>query len=394
MSEQPITPELLNAIRESLPAFDPNRISGSSDGNIAKKIESDSMTWTRISIIIFEIIFVLFLLYVGYLIYKHPSGINISTNRVQILDAFFYILIALFMFYLLCSKGKYHSFDLPFDLPLPTGWTPPTTKQINYASLVLMFLLILLYFVFNCIWLVKAGVKDITLQTYFLLLIASLTSLIPLFIIEYNYDDINENKTYSSLLIMLFALGSMISGALMILDPNFISEYVNNTMIFSKDVKDDKQLEVYNFVIIVSGFLTMLIIFPIINILVNGLNAQISIIFLVIISILILILAIYLCVMTKKLFSTTEYPKILNATTTLLSIGIVALFLGTFSTVEIWNRTKNPQTKIPKIPLLSSIKSLGMPVFVIKFGICCIAVAQCLIGYFLYPLYETPTTSE
>ena len=277
------------------------------------------------------------------------------------------------MFYLFCSKGKYHS----FDLPLPTDWTP-TTKQITYASLVLMFLLILLYFVFNCIWLVKAGVKDINLQTYFLLLIASLTSLIPLFIIEYNYDYDNENKTYSSLLIMLFALGSMISGALMILDPNFMSEYVNNTMNFSKDVKSDKQLELYNVVIMVSGFLTVLIIFPIINILIKGLNAEISIVFLVIISILIVISAIYLIFMTDTLFS-TGYPTILNATTTLLSIGIVAILVGLMYFLH---------------NSMSVDKSLGKPLLVIKFGICCIAVAQCLIGYFLYPLYETPTTSE
>ena len=148
-------------------------------------------------------------------------------------------------------------------------------------------------------------------------------------------------------------------------------------MNFSKDVKSDKQLELYNVVIMVSGFLTVLIIFPIINILIKGLNAEISIIFLVIISILIVISAIYLFFMTDTLFS-TGYPTILNATTALLSIGIEAILVGLMYFLH---------------NSMSVDKSLGKPLLVIKFGICCIAVAQCLIGYFLYPLYETPATS-
>lgn len=350
----------------TLPGFDLNRLSGSTDdtliGRIDNEIESGSMTWTRKAIIVCEILFVLALLFIGEVIYQYNTGINVSTNTIQNLDAVFYILIALFCGFLIRWSGK-------------------IANGVSYSGMVLMLMLILIYFVLNCIWLIKAGVKDLTPLTYTFLLIASLTSLIPLFIIEYNYsNEMPENKkTYSSLLIILYALGSMIGGALMILDPDFMTEYLYNTLNFSKDNKGNKSLHDYSHVFMWLSTLTMIVIIPIMNILVKGKNAKYSIYFLVIVNFFILIFSFYLLVKTKKLFLTETDTKIITVTLVLLCIGIFALVVGTALTI------KNAR---------SGTGGMDMPMICTKLGICCIACAQFLIGYYLYLPYVTPPSTN
>jgi len=354
-----------------------NRIESGGDGSrIVSGKESGSITNTRIIIIVCEILFVLFLLFIGYIIYKHNSAINISSKVVQILDAILYLIIALFMFYLLYSKGKYH----PFGLDIPYYSVSLTTLQTTKILMGFMFLLILLYFVFNCIWLVKDDdINDFNLATYAFLLVASLTSLIPLFIIQYNYDNDNEKKTYLSLLTFLFALGSMIGGALMVWDPTFMTEYLYNTFNFSKDNKGNKPLNDYGHVFMWLSTLIMIVIIPIMIILVNGTSAKYSIYFLVIVNFFIFIFSFYLLVKTKKLFLTETDTKIITVTLVLLCIGIFALVVGTALTI------KNAR---------SVTGDMDMPIICTKLGICCIACAQFLIGYYLYLPYVTPPSTN
>lgn len=334
-------------------------------GDIVTRIESDkesdSITWTRKAIIVCEILFVLALLFIGYIIYQYNTGINVSTNTIQNLDAILYLIIALFCIFLIRWSGK-------------------MGNGVSYSGMGLMLIIVLIYFVLNCIWLIKAGVTDLNPLTYTFLLIASLTSLIPLFIIEYNYsNEIPKTNTYSSLFTMLLALGSMIGGALMIWDPDFMTEYLYNTLNFSRDNKGNKSLDDYNHVFMLLSTLTMIVIIPIMNILVNGTTAKYSIYFLLIVNFFIFIFSFYLLVETKKLFSTATNTKIINVTLVLLLIGIFALVVGTGLTI------KNAR---------SVTGDIDMPIICTKIGICCIACAQFLIGYYLYPIYEIPSTTN
>jgi hypothetical protein len=347
--------EYTEQLVEKLNATD--RLGGGTDGSLGVRIESGSLTWTRKAIIACEILFVLALLFMGEVIYQHKTAINISQNIVHQVDALLYLIIAIFCLTLLTS-----------DVYIP------------YSGMFLILIIILLYFIFNCIWLVKAGVTDLNPLTYTFLLIASLTSLIPLFIIEYNDSMNNEDgKTLSSLLIILYALGSMIGGALMIWDPDFMTEYLYNTLNFSKDNKGNKSLDDYSHVFMWLSTLTMIVIIPIINILAKGTTAKYSIYFLVIVNFFIFIFSFYLLIKTKKLFSTATDTKIINVTLVLLSIGIFALVVGTALTI------KNAR---------SVTGDMDMPMICTKLGICCIACAQFLIGYYLYLPYVTPPSTN
>jgi uncharacterized membrane protein len=64
-----------------------------------------------------------------------------------------------------------------------------------------------------------------------------------------------------------------------------------------------------------------------------------------------------------------------------LFFGIICLLIGLVVIYGLYREN------------ISNEKIIDFAMIIIKAGICCIAVAQCLIGYYLYPLYETPTTS-
>jgi hypothetical protein len=332
-----------------------------------------------------ELVLIVVLLVISKVIYENKKTVaeGIALNRIQDCDAVFYILIevltVIVILFNYCIEQVLEQV-LTYYPSLPIN----TTKKIYYCILFLIVMLIILYFVFNCIWLVKDNVSNTNFNfgTYILLVITSLTCLIPIFIIFLinPFTNTQQNETtISSLSIILITIANLIGGSLMIWDPNFMIDIIYNTMHFSQDVKDNKQLELYNWALIVSSFLTIVIIIPIMIILVKGKNANYSFKFLVLFTILTVISSIYL-LMNLSLFSKAS-SSVINMTQKFLFFGIICLLIGLVVIYGLYREN------------VSNEKIIDFAMIIIKAGICCIAVAQCLIGYYLYPLYETPTTS-
>jgi hypothetical protein len=376
--------ELLDEIGK-LPGLNADRLSDSTDGRIENEIESGSIT-NRIIIIVCEILFVLFLLYIGEVIYN-KTNINISSKHVHRLDAILYLMIALFMFFLLFSGGQYHPFGLDFS---PNYSFSPLQTTIFLMGL--MFLLILLYFVFNCIWLVKDDdINDFNRATYTLLLVSSLTSLIPLFLIEFNYG-YTGTKTYASFYTMLFALGSMISGALMIFDPTFMTEYLYNTFNFPKDTSNN-YLQQYDHVNMALSLLSMAIIPLIISVLLKGTSAYISLPLVLILDLCIMILSAYLLGNTYSNFSNTPSMPTMTTMSNIMKIIYFLLLLGNFLLI----RGMLSLIEASRLSLIEDPSNQGKlleAMICTKLGICCIACAQFLIGYYLYLPYVIPSSTN
>lgn len=367
--------------RGSIDSLDPAHAPTVSRTTAERDYKPGDFSWKANVFYIFaELVLVVVLLVISTVIYKNKKTVaeGITLNIIQDCDAVFYILIEVLTVIVILFN-----YAVGQELQYPS-YNTVLLNKIYYCFLFLIVMLIILYFVFNCIWLVKDNVSNTNFNfgTYILLVITSLTCLIPIFIIFLinPFTNTQQNETtISSLSIILITTANLIGGSLMIWDPNFMIDIIYNTTHFSQDVKDNEQLELYNLALIVSSFLTIGIIIPIMIILVKGNSAKYSFIFLVLFTILTVISSIYL-LMNLSLFSKAS-SSVINMTQKFLLFGIICLLIGLVVIYGLYRENIYDQ------------KIIDFAMIIIKAGICCIAVAQCLIGYYLYPLYETPTTS-